>query len=294
MGDDNVRREALLRPSGAKREDLLEFVRDKDLEEILTIPDLRAEGVDELVTVLWRRWLLPRPKNLKELLLLLASSSYAREVLENRSHLWAGPELDAIAACWAKVEDQVRSGLLDDRALLGFGPVAKVNAKFCPPARLFTDFLARLMYRPGLVFAAEVLAVSQALDVPSLNDEVASILKDMDGRSKEIVRRRCVPYPPPTLKQLGERYGVTGERIRQIERRELRRLRKVRDTRPLPRIRTTVELARQLHHRNLHPLYEALRTRELTTSESVANDSLVLWRAMYPENAGRRWKPRRA
>ena len=50
-------------------------------------------------------------------------------------------------------------------------------------------------------------------------------LEDLDERSRDIIRKRWLTDEPQTLQQLAERYGVCAERIRQIERRAIEKLR---------------------------------------------------------------------
>lgn len=59
---------------------------------------------------------------------------------------------------------------------------------------------------------------------------ITGMLDQLDGREKEIILRRFgldSGLEPQTLKQVGEHLGVTKERIRQLESRALRKLRKI-------------------------------------------------------------------
>ncbi len=67
----------------------LEKLRSKILRDILSVAGAGEGVVDEVVTILSKRCLLPRPKSLGQLLLLLASSARARETLGQRSYLGA-------------------------------------------------------------------------------------------------------------------------------------------------------------------------------------------------------------
>ncbi len=67
----------------------LEKLRSRILRDILNVAGVGEGLVDEVVTILSKRCLLPRPKSLGQLLLLLASSARAREALEQRSYLGA-------------------------------------------------------------------------------------------------------------------------------------------------------------------------------------------------------------
>jgi RNA polymerase sigma-32 factor len=48
-------------------------------------------------------------------------------------------------------------------------------------------------------------------------EQLISALKDLDERSRDIVTRRWLVEPKETLQQLAEKYAVSAERIRQIE-----------------------------------------------------------------------------
>ena len=47
----------------------------------------------------------------------------------------------------------------------------------------------------------------------------------MEGREQEIFELRTMSSEPLTLQEIGDRYGITRERARQIERRMMDRLR---------------------------------------------------------------------
>ncbi|MDP9474896.1 MAG: hypothetical protein M3R38_04270 [Actinomycetota bacterium] len=264
-------------------------LRGRGLREILYRAELDGEDVDEVVTVLSRRRLLPRPAGLGEFLLLLSSSAYVREAIEKRSPLWMGRELDAIGRCLAKTEEQVRLGTLHERALMRFGPVSEVNARFRPPERLFSGFLFRLQYVPGYVSVAQIFRVLESLDVPTLDEEVETLLVRFDERSKDILRHRFAPgRKRPTLQKLGHKYGVTRERVRQIEYRAANELRQECETRPLPRARTAALLVRSVvrdpskrHALGLRELiYHELVARGLACSEQAVEDLMVVWKAL--------------
>ena len=82
--------------------------------------------MDEVVTTLSKRCLLPRPKSLGELLLLLLPSARAREALEQRSYLGAAsnprPLLLPLPLC-----------LLLVRCLFGDGEASKARLVMLKP-----------------------------------------------------------------------------------------------------------------------------------------------------------------
>lgn len=60
-----------------------------------------------------------------------------------------------------------------------------------------------------------------------LEDSVIEVLEDLEPREREILELRygLTRLPPMTLEEVGDKFDVTRERIRQIERKALRRLR---------------------------------------------------------------------
>jgi RNA polymerase sigma-32 factor len=58
-----------------------------------------------------------------------------------------------------------------------------------------------------------------------LRESARQFKKTLDGREKEILKRRILSIQPVTLKILGEKYGVSRERIRQVESRIIEKLR---------------------------------------------------------------------
>lgn len=75
---------------------------------------------------------------------------------------------------------------------------------------------------PGVVNAHDrVLAQSAAEVLPSTTPDVAELLEQailgLDDRSRVIVTRRLFAWAPATLEELGQEFGVTRERIRQLE-----------------------------------------------------------------------------
>ena len=58
-----------------------------------------------------------------------------------------------------------------------------------------------------------------------LRQKVATFGRTLSGRDKEIFELRTVADEPLTLQEIGDRYGITRERSRQIERRMMDRLR---------------------------------------------------------------------
>lgn len=70
-----------------------------------------------------------------------------------------------------------------------------------------------------------------ALTCRSIDDEVNRLLGGFDERERAILEHRVFPGGQRTLQEIGDQYGVTRERIRQLERRVRKRLRsQIRDS----------------------------------------------------------------
>ncbi|WP_424947865.1 RNA polymerase sigma factor RpoH [Candidatus Spongiihabitans sp.] len=59
------------------------------------------------------------------------------------------------------------------------------------------------------------------------SQQLASALTELDARSKDIVTRRWLSDDKPTLHKLADEYGVSAERIRQIEKHAMEKMKKV-------------------------------------------------------------------
>lgn len=71
------------------------------------------------------------------------------------------------------------------------------------------------------------ITVSQAEQSNLHEKQLAIALQRLDERSKDIVRRRWLQDEKPTLHALADEYGVSAERIRQIEKRAMQQMRAV-------------------------------------------------------------------
>ena len=69
-------------------------------------------------------------------------------------------------------------------------------------------------------------AVEQSQFSELLKGKLETFAKTLEGREQTIFRERWLTESPLTLQELGERYGVSRERARQLEKRMLGRLRK--------------------------------------------------------------------
>jgi len=90
-------------------------------------------------------------------------------------------------------------------------------------ARTRMDFLPSDEARPDR--AAEQAEFSQLL-----KDKLEKFADDLEGREQTIFRERWLTDAPKTLQEIGDQYGVSRERARQLEKRLLTRLRKYLET----------------------------------------------------------------
>jgi RNA polymerase sigma-32 factor len=75
--------------------------------------------------------------------------------------------------------------------------------------------------------ADPAVAVERAEWDDDVTDRVADAMEQLDARSREILRARWMDEPKATLHDLADRYGVSAERIRQIEANAIKKLRKL-------------------------------------------------------------------
>jgi RNA polymerase sigma-32 factor len=90
-------------------------------------------------------------------------------------------------------------------------------------ARTRMDFMPSDEARPD--HAAE-----QAEFSTLLKDKLETFAKQLEGREQTIFRERWLTEDPKTLQEIGDQYGVSRERARQLEKRLLTRLRKYLET----------------------------------------------------------------
>ncbi len=71
------------------------------------------------------------------------------------------------------------------------------------------------------------LVVSKSEQTSLRTEQLSIALEELDDRSKDIVMRRWLGDDKPTLHELADEYGVSAERIRQIEKRAMEKMRAV-------------------------------------------------------------------
>lgn len=59
----------------------------------------------------------------------------------------------------------------------------------------------------------------------ALQEQIRSILPQLNEKERDVLEKRLLADPPVTLREIGEKYGITRERVRQLESRLLEKLR---------------------------------------------------------------------
>ena len=122
--------------------------------------------------------------------------------------------LDPLAQRWSLVTEDLRSLLATSVDILGTPTLADA----------LKPELMRLARRMGIDNALRSVGLDQAtLGTPGLPALVSRRLREtlhgFGERQRAIVRARLIRVPPATLEELGLQLGVTGERVRQIQKR---------------------------------------------------------------------------
>ena len=259
----------------------------RDLEgagvgELLAIPGMDTGAFDEFVAA----GVLPRVRNGQDLLLVLCGSERVRRAVEDHARWWGFTDavLDALERCQTKFDEQVDLGTLHEKTAMDFGPVQAFNSELLPPARTMPDLLRRMQYFPGQEAASVADRLDGALEVSTIDEELAWLFGRLDERSAEVLRARFAFGKRPTLDELGARYGVSRERIRQLERTISGQLREAYHWEaPLLRTRTAMLLVREQRLVSPADIYERLSRVGLIASEASITDFLLMWRAMDPD-----------
>jgi RNA polymerase sigma-32 factor len=95
-----------------------------------------------------------------------------------------------------------------------------------PDANEEDDVYSPAAYLPA-PDADPAVAVERAEWDDDVTDKVADAMAQLDARSQAILRARWMNEPKATLHDLADQYGVSAERIRQIEANAIRKLRKL-------------------------------------------------------------------
>ncbi len=122
----------------------------------------------------------------------------------------------------------------------------------------------------------------------SLNDEVAWLLDRLDPRSRETLRGRFSLVRRLTFKELGARFGVSDERMRQVRKQAAKSLEECYSEEPLPGIRAAMLVVQKKRAASFSDVHRLLRELSLDVSRSAVDDFLVVWRAISPESFPRR------
>ena len=77
-------------------------------------------------------------------------------------------------------------------------------------ARVRPGYLQDMRYNP------EVVATRSDQET-SREEQLGTALSSLDQRSRDIIQRRWLADEKPTLHELADEYGISAERVRQIE-----------------------------------------------------------------------------
>ena len=258
-------------------------VKDKNLSELLAASNLSVEVLEEV----FAQHGFPRLSDEHELLLLLSISQTARVALSNYDSLGASIH-EILTRCRQKVERQVQNGTLHDRALMDWYPIQDFNVRMNPPAATVLDLISRTehMEVPDGEVVAALDRLDAALDAPNIESEVEYLLGQFDDRGIVVLRGRFPVGKRQTLKELSKRFGVSRERIRQVETQVSNILREAyQRNSPLPRIRTAIRLIHDHKPKSYDEVRDLLSNRGLATSEAGLSDFLSIWRAVDPTDS---------
>ena len=229
---------------------------------LLRTPALADAGeLDALLTTLGARGMLPRPASMNDFLALLAASEGARRTIEAVRWRFSGGTLkgaqeeaeafDATGRLLDTVEAEISRGTLHEKALLDWRPLLAANAGLTPQERTLPALLAALLRIPeGGLYAETAVSAEEALSTyRTLDDELRMLLKDvlaLDSRERLVMLGSFSRGRRLKLRELGERFGVSRERIRQVKVHLARRLERAYAELPLPRFRTAAQIAAEL------------------------------------------------
>ena len=86
-------------------------------------------------------------------------------------------------------------------------------------------------YSPSLYLESRGADPAEQIEHDNFEDDnnfrLAEAFKDLDTRSQAILKRRWLDDKKATLHQLAEEYGVSAERIRQLEKNAMKKVRMI-------------------------------------------------------------------
>ncbi len=231
---------------------------------------------------------LPAPQDENELLALLYASNIARDALARAARPTSDSDIDDKAMVLQdKVSEQIRRGTLHEHAAMDWVVLQTLNQRFRPPAHTLPDLLQRLQYYPDRKVLDAINQLDAAIEIASLEEELDLLFGQLDEREVEVVRQRLAVGHRRTLEEVGAYFGVTRERIRQIEKQAAASVRKIYYWEmPLLRMRTAMLLIREKRAFALRDMIRLFGDRGLATSEAAVNDLLIAWRALDLADSG--------
>ena len=228
---------------------------------------------------------LERPENFEGLLRLLSDSAALRNRLHGYAHSGPGLALETIARCRDRMDRQVDQSALDDEAPLEWPALQRLAHTVSPPARTLSDLLFRLQYLvcgetvPGW---DAVVVLDRALDTATIDEEVIRLLDALNERNLKVLRQRfCAKHN--TLREIGEGFGLSRERVRQLESEVVNGLQRAYVELPLPRMRTAMARVREISPASPEDIVRTLLDNCLLADDSSVEDFMIVWRAIQPK-----------
>lgn len=222
------------------------------------------------------------PGTLEETVEALASLASTR-ALETWAKAPVTVRIGLLTEISKAVENQVRAGILDDRALMQWRECQHLTAAFSPRPRVLSDLLRRLQHCPEFADDETLKQLERALEVPHANTEVQTVLGQLPERDRLIIQGRFNLRKSQTLEDLGSQAGVTRERVRQIEAKVVKKLRNALEARPVPRFWTAVLLLTEHNVTSVAEVQALLLGRDLVSCLEGVDDFLLTWRAASPQ-----------
>jgi hypothetical protein len=130
-------------------------------------------------------------------------------------------------------------------------------------------------------FAILAWQLSRSTDNETADEEIQALTKGLQDRDMTILRLRYAPSTLMTLEEVGNRFGVTRERIRQIQKKAPVRLSKGFQQYPLLRLRSAIRFAQVKAETGsgIDEITEDLMQRGLIISKDAADDLWVIWQS---------------
>lgn len=211
---------------------------------------------------------------------VLTTQADARRAVNQQER--RGQYLEQLREYGELLRDEFRRGRLSGQLLMA-SPVSDADQ-----TTLLWEFVDNLC-EPGSTLTgdreADLLLLQeliQDLRMKSVDEELKGTLQVLPERQLTILRYRYDPFSPMTLGQVGNRLGVTRERVRQLQTKGERLLTQLCRQHPTYRLRSAIHFAYAVDREGggLPDIEADLKDRKLILSDEAFDDFLVLWRAI--------------